>query len=865
MKLFAKKIGLLIAMLLTFIHVSAYDFNADGIYYTILQDGISVEVSNKSGNAFAKSVYTGDMIIPETVEHGGLLYNVTGIGQYAFYKSGVTSVCLPASIESIEKYAFAKCEEMLSCNFPEKMTYLGEAAFSGCVKLVEVSIPKGIHTLQLETFFRCKSIERLVIPNTVMRIYYSSTTSASSESGGLTTSQGSPCFAECTNLKEVIIEDGDRPLSFVDKWNGSASTYALYANEIFHGCPLESIYLGRTLPDTPGKSLFQDFKLLKHVKIGSDVLRLQNYAFRNCISLSQINIPNSISEIGTMAFSGCNGLVSAYLGDGIQSVPSGLFNACSSLEQIFIGNNLRTIANEVFNECVKLRHIVICSNNLESFPIHANNVPNNVKVFVPSNTSIKLDLPSGWTLANIAEVSDGEFEYDASVPAVNVSTQIPAVKITSTFNDTKFNVGVYNNPLLLTIEVPSEWNSTFETLAHFTIIPASLTVIANDATKVYGSNNPELTCSYFGFKNGETEEVLTKLPILGTTATSTSNVGTYPIIPYGAEAQNYTFNYERGTLTINKANQSIEWNQNFASVNVGDVIELTAMSTSGLPVTYSSTDKSIAEVYIQSGKNIVKFKKAGVVSLCAIQEGDENHKEAATIEKSIEVIQLATGIQLDINSTSLEIGEKIQLVATILPFDATNKTIIWKSDDESVAAVSVDGIVTGVSAGIVNIRASATDGSGVYSECKVSVTNVLVTSITLSETTKEMTAGEEFQLTTTIFPDNATYKNVDWKSTNDAIATVDNQGIVKALKQGECDIYVKAKDGSETTASCKIRVDLNSGLEDIAIDGQDRVEIYSVQGVQLFKGLYNELSYLRNGIYIVKTERGRTIKLVINN
>jgi hypothetical protein len=86
-----------------------------------------------------------------------------------------------------------------------------------------------------------------------------------------------------------------------------------------------------------------------------------------------------------------------------------------------------------------------------------------------------------------------------------------------------------------------------------TIQKRLLQVTPNNASRLYGSNNPVFTLSYNGFVNSETSSVLTFPPAISCSANSTSNVGSYPIIPSGAEAQNYSFNYQNGMLTITKA------------------------------------------------------------------------------------------------------------------------------------------------------------------------------------------------------------------------------------------------------------------------------------------------------------------------
>jgi hypothetical protein len=86
-----------------------------------------------------------------------------------------------------------------------------------------------------------------------------------------------------------------------------------------------------------------------------------------------------------------------------------------------------------------------------------------------------------------------------------------------------------------------------------TINKASVTVKANSLSMTYGDNTPQYTCNYTGFANGETASVLSVLPTFSCNATSYSNTGSYTITPSGAQAQNYSFAYQSGTLTIGKS------------------------------------------------------------------------------------------------------------------------------------------------------------------------------------------------------------------------------------------------------------------------------------------------------------------------
>ncbi len=88
-----------------------------------------------------------------------------------------------------------------------------------------------------------------------------------------------------------------------------------------------------------------------------------------------------------------------------------------------------------------------------------------------------------------------------------------------------------------------------------TIEPAPLTITAKSYVRKQGEANPDFEVTYQGFKNGETESVLIQKPTVSTTATIYSPIGTYDINVFGAEAQNYSFNYIKGTLTVIESDQ----------------------------------------------------------------------------------------------------------------------------------------------------------------------------------------------------------------------------------------------------------------------------------------------------------------------
>lgn len=257
-------------------------------------------------------------------------------------------------------------------------------------------------------------------------------------------------------------------------------------------------------------------------------------------------------------------------------------------------------------------------------------------IYVPKPTRYAT-LLSGYNLDCLLSFNDSESFYTGDAPILSYYNNTPIQDISYTIDGEYFNAGVYTNPVEVSFKYDS-WEASIKIPATYTIKPAPLSIIANDVSRKYGEENPELTCSYFGFKNNETSSDLKTLPTIETTATLESNVGTYPIIPYGAASQNYDITHERGTLTITKADQLIEWEQDFGDISVGDIVELEAKSSAGLQIKYTVTDESIAEIFTQSGKKCVEFLKEGKVSIRANQEGNENYNEADRVSKTINVL-----------------------------------------------------------------------------------------------------------------------------------------------------------------------------------------------------------------------------------
>ena len=170
-------------------------------------------------------------------------------------------------------------------------------------------------------------------------------------------------------------------------------------------------------------------------------------------------------------------------------------------------------------------------------------------------------------------------------------------------------------------------------------------------------------------------------------------------------------------------------------------------------------------------------------------------------EISIEAIR----VTLNKSEMTLQVGANETLTVTIEPNLAVNKFVTWSSDNESVATVD-NGKVTAVGVGTATITATTVDGSKTAT-CSVIVTaaTVSVTEVTLNKTTLSLEVGVSETLLPSIAPDNATNKNVTWRSDKTTVATVNGNGRVSAVGVGTANITVTTVDGSRT-ATCAVMV-----------------------------------------------------------
>ncbi len=259
-------------------------------------------------------------------------------------------------------------------------------------------------------------------------------------------------------------------------------------------------------------------------------------------------------------------------------------------------------------------------------------------------------------------------------------------------------------------------------------------------------------------------------------------------------------------------------------------------------VIWESSNEKVATV--ENG--IVTCKGYGTAEISATTE-DGGFTAVCKVTAERKEI-LSTSITLDKADVTMNVGETTKLKADVWPTDADNKSVIWNSDNEDIAKVSSDGVVTAVKAGKTKVYAT-TQANNLKAECEITVLQP-VTGIEMDKASISFTyIGETVQLTAKLLPEDASNQNVTWESSDTKVAIV-SKGKVVCTGFGTAVIYAVSADGG-FMATCIINA--TTGIEGITDDAPQKVvKRYDITG--------REISQPINGINIVKTEDGRVLK-----
>ena len=211
----------------------------------------------------------------------------------------------------------------------------------------------------------------------------------------------------------------------------------------------------------------------------------------------------------------------------------------------------------------------------------------------------------------------------------------------------------------------------------------------------------------------------------------------------------------------------------------------------------------------------------GGVEVAAISQ--DNSAVGDTLELTITAPQVpVTSITVSTAGgiTEIEGGASLQFSATVLPHDATNQAVVWSVvNGTGSASISAEGLLIALTAGTVEVVATASDGSGVSNSLTLTITSsaILVTNISVASAggQRELEEGNTLQFTATVQPANATNPTVLWTvNPGTGSAEISQLGVLTAVNEGDVLVTASAQDGSGISTNFALSIKGPSGIFD---------------------------------------------------
>ena len=275
-------------------------------------------------------------------------------------------------------------------------------------------------------------------------------------------------------------------------------------------------------------------------------------------------------------------------------------------------------------------------------------------------------------------------------------------------------------------------------------------------------------------------------------------------------------------ITVKTHVTGVKLHKTSTTINKGKAekvsLEVTPAAASNKALIWSSSNTNIAAV---DANGAISAKAVGVATISA---KTVDGAKTATVNVNVVVPSvLVTSVRLSKTATSLAVGSTERLTATVLPSNATNDSILWKSNNTAVARVDSSGLITAVSVGTAEIVATASDNAKTAT-MRVTVTPIEVQSVKMDKTSILLEAGNTDKIVAAVSPKNATNRKMTWSSSNNAIVVVDQNGNLHAKSAGVAVVTVKTEDGNKT-ATANIVVDATEAPVVDKPDEEERSEV----------------------------------------
>ncbi|MBR3307691.1 MAG: leucine-rich repeat protein [Lachnospiraceae bacterium] len=720
------------------------------------------------------------------------------------YNGNVSALNIPAELDGykvvgIAANVFKGRSELRYVSIPDSVTTIGNEAFSGCKNLEVVELSKSLVSLGKSVFKNCTSLGSIEIPKSLQ--------SCTENYGSLDYTSDGGAFEGCSNLSDITFEEGITKIPghiFVGCSGIKQVTIPNTVTEIgvkaFSHTGLEKIII----PDSVTiirNSAFGNCKNATEIILSKGLTTLGQGVFINDVGLTSILIPKSLQSCTENyesldytsdggAFEGCTNLSSVSFEEGRTVIPAHLFVGCPGLKEVVIPDSITEIGYKAFAHS-GITDIVF-SSKLETISgavfygckeLHEVTLPDSVismgaYVFANCSSLETVALPSGRV-----NLMAGTFQNCTSLKSIALPDGLKTIR------ENAFD-GCSSLEL---IEVPSGVN-TIESCAFRGCIAIQDITLNPNATMTIGND---------AFRNCES---LSKV----TLSHMVTSLGNYCFENCAALE---TVTLGSGITAIpqycfanDEALESIVLPYYVKTIGANAFLNDTKLKS----ITIPRSTTTIATTAFSYKDRLTIY---GVSGTYAETFADTNGFTFVSQEIN------ATDVTFEQETYTIYTNATLRLPYNITPANYTDE-MTWSVSKGSDRISLTDGVVKGLKVTDADDPAVIKLAVGdKLASCKIIVLQS-VTSISLSKTSVTLDAGGSIQLTCSVSPSTASDKTVSWTSSDESIATVDENGKVTAVNKGECIITVTALDGGGAKKECKVTVSNTASYPASAADMQ---------------------------------------------